>query len=152
MNDRTDTNNQAILIGIDPDCDKSGVAIWRPSDKCYKLFNFIFFELLDFLSVRKHNIRLVVIEAGWLNKSTWHGASGKGCSVSARIGKNVGSNHEAGRKIVEMCEYLRLSYELVKPTAKSSKLGREEFARITGIKGITNADKRDAMMLVFGRS
>ncbi len=143
-------NNRAIFVGIDPDCDKSGVAIWRPHDKFYRLATHKFFEIYSILEAMRYDIRLVVIEAGWLNKSVWHGASGKGASVAARIGRNVGGNHEAGRKIAEMCEHLKLYYELVRPTR--TKLNKDEFRRVTGIKERTNQETRDAMMLIFGRT
>ena len=142
-------NDQAILVGIDPDSDKSGVALYRKSDKSYKLNNLSFFELFDYLKEHKHLIRLVVIEAGWKNKPVWHGAGQKAASIAARIGKNVGSNHEVARKIEEMCIYLQLYYELVRPCR--SKLSAEEFEKITGIKDRTNQEERDAFMLVFGR-
>ena len=143
------TSGKAIFIGIDPDTDKSGVAIWRPRDKHYQLTLCKFFDLYSLLDSRRCDIRLVVIEAGWFNKSTWHGASGKGASVAARIGKSVGRNHEVGRKIAEMCDFLKLPYELVRPTR--TKTTKEYFEKITGIKERTNQDVRDAMMLVFGR-
>ena len=142
-------NSQAVLIGIDPDSNKSGVALYRKSDKSYKLSNLTFFELFDYLEERKHLIHLVVIEAGWLNKGTWHGVGRKGAYVAARIGKNVGTNHETAKKIEEMCIYLDLPYELVRP--RMGKLKAKEFERVTGIKERTNPEKRDAFMLVFGR-
>jgi len=143
-------SDKAILVGIDPDVDKSGVAVWRPHDKCYALKTLKFFALFEYLVKQKQNIRLVVIEAGWQNKSVWHGASGKGASVAARIGKSVGCNHETGRKIVEMCEYLKLHYDLVRPIKQ--KYAKKEFVKITGIEERTNQEQRDAMMLVFGRT
>lgn len=141
-------DNVAFYVGIDPDSKKSGVAALA-FDKHYSLHNFTFFELFDYLKDKKSSIRLVVIEAGWLNKSVWHGAHGKGAAISARIGKNVGANHEAARKIEEMCEYLKLHYELVKP--HSGKLTAGQFKKVTGIQERTNQEQRDAFMLVFGR-
>jgi len=98
---------------------------------------------------RRSDIRLVVIEAGWLNKSNWHIAKLNKFAAS-KSGKDIGANHEVGRKIVEMCEYLKLPFELVRPT--QTKVTKEYFGKITGIKDRTNQDQRDAMMLVFGRS
>lgn len=143
------SDSKAFLVGIDPDSKKSGVAIWRQHDRRYALNNLAFFELFDYLKEKKQSIRLVVIEAGWLNKSTWHGAHGKGAAISARIGKNVGANHEAARKIVELCEYIKIHYELVRP--HSGKLSASQFAKVTGIQDRTNQETRDAFMLVFGR-
>lgn len=140
----------AIVVGIDPDTDKSGVAAWRSYDKSYALHNLKFFELFEYLQNNKAIIRLVVVEAGWLNDSVWHGAGNKRSCVAARIGKNVGCNHETGRKIVEMCEYLKLHYEVVRP--RNSKISHKEFGALTGIQERTNQEQRDAFMLVFGRS
>lgn len=113
------------------------------------MHNFEFFELFEFLQKHKTEIRLVVIEAGWLNKSVWHGAGGKKASVAARIGNSVGCNHETARKTEEMCKHLKIHYELVRPTL--SKLSGEEFKKLTGIQERTNQEQRDALMLVFGR-
>lgn len=148
------TNKDALYVGIDPDCKKSGVAIWRPSDESYALNTLPFFELFVKLGSLKPSIRLVVIEAGWLNKHTGHGAYSKGVAVSARIGKNVGANHQIGKLIEEMCQYLKIPYELVRPCRSKGKKGKilgEEFRKITGIKGQTNQEERDAFMLVFRR-
>lgn len=142
-------DNEAFLVGIDPDSKKSGVAVCRQHDKYYSLHNFEFFELFEFLQKHKTEIRLVVIEAGWLNKSVWHGAGGKKSSVAAKIGNSVGRNHETARKTEEMCKYLKIHYELVRPVA--SKLSADAFAKFTGIQERTNQEQRDAFMLVFGR-
>lgn len=151
-------SKDSLYVGIDPDCKKSGVAIWRPSDESYALNTLPFFELFVKLGSLKPSIRLVVIEAGWLNKHTGHGAYSKGVAVSARIGKNVGANHQVGKLIEEMCQHLKIPYELVRPCrgkgkygGKNGKILGEEFKKITGIKGQTNQEERDAFMLVFRR-
>jgi len=140
-----------IFIGIDPDVDKSGVACWRQSDK--KLFVFLlpFFGLYKQLETISNNKQeaIVFIEAGWLNKkSNFHGRIGQSKNVGERIAKNVGANHETGRKIVEMCEYLNLPYELVVP--KKAKTTPEYFKQLTKIE-TRNQEMIDASMLVFGR-
>lgn len=147
-----------IWIGIDPDADKSGVGLWN--NKELFLQNLTFFELFDRLKKIKAATNepiKVRIEAGWLNKmSNWHSGykNKKGdwvensSATNNSISKKTGANHETGRKIVEMCEYLGIEYELVKPT--SSKLKAPEFAKITKYKGRTNQEVRDAAMLVYG--
>ncbi len=66
-----------------------------------------------------------------------------------RIGKNVGANHEAGRKIEEMLQYLKIPYELIQP--RNNKINADFFRRITGYPGKTNQDMRDSAMLIWDR-
>ena len=139
-----------ILIGIDPDITKSGVALINGDKK--ELYNLNFFELFDFfnqvLSQKgKSEEILIVIEAGWLNGGNWHTKNKGSAALNAKIGNNTGRNHETGRKIVEMCEYLEIPFKLLRPT--TSKLKAKIFKSITKIEGRTNQETRDAMMLIF---
>jgi len=139
-----------ILIGIDPDITKSGVALINGDKK--ELYNLNFFELFDFfnqvlLQKGASEEILIVIEAGWLNGGNWHTKNKGSAALNAKIGNNTGRNHETGRKIVEMCEYLEIPFKLLKPT--TSKLKAKIFKSITKIEGRTNQETRDAMMLIF---
>jgi hypothetical protein len=138
---------QNVLIGIDPDVNKSGVCMYN-SKTNFTLLTLSYFELFDLLKNTKGNIK-VYIEAGWLNKSNWHKVVNSSAAINANIGLRTGANHEAGRKIVEMCEYLKLEYFLIKPTR--SKINSDTFNKITGFKKRTNQEVRDAAMLVFGK-
>jgi hypothetical protein len=132
-----------MKIGIDPDAHLSGVAFYE--DKALRLKNVPFFALFDLLQ-EAMGLSEVIIEAGWLNKSNWHAKKGQNISVIAEIGERTGANHEAGRKIVEMCDYLGLKYTLVRPTR--SKLNSVQFCALTGINR-SNQEQRDAAMLIF---
>lgn len=142
-----------LLIGIDPDVDKSGVAALISGTKEFVCLECLsFFDLMDYFSAYKSiydNQITVYIESGWLNKSNWHTRRNSSISEAAQIGLRTGANHEVGRKIVEMCEYLGIKYVLVKPI--SSKVNAKTFASITGYKKQTNPEKRDAGILIFGR-
>ncbi len=139
-----------LYIGIDPDTKASGVAVW--DGKRLELSCYTFFELFPILRNLKDKIVTinikVIIEAGWLNKSNWHNPR-QNVRIAAQIGNRTGANHEVGRKLVEMCEYLRVPYELVRPT--KSKLGSREFEKLTKYSGRTNQEARDAAMLVWGK-
>jgi hypothetical protein len=142
-----------IYIGIDPDTVKSGVAVWQSQSGKLIVSALSFFKLFDLLSDFKKcpdgKIEKVIIEAGWLNaKSNFHFKAHQTKAAGERIAKNVGANHETGKKIMEMCEYLGLTYELVVP--KKSKTSPEYFEKITG-KSVRNQDMIDAAMLVYGR-
>lgn len=137
-----------ILIGIDPDVDKSGYAERKGDDITLK--NLTFFELFDRLKLIKlqgFDMILVVVEAGWLNKSNWHTTKGSN-HINAKIGERTGANFETGKKIVEMLEHLDITYKTVRPTQR--KLDAKRFKMITGIDYRTNQDCRDALMLIWG--
>lgn len=139
-----------IYIGIDCDVTKSGVAYYESLTKKLELSNLTFFELFDYLQfVAAQGKPMVIIEAGWLNKSNWHAKSKGSAALNAKIGSRTGANHETGKKIVEMCEYLELPYKLVRPT--KTKLNAETFKNITKTIGRTNQENRDAAMLVWGK-
>lgn len=136
-----------LIIGIDPDLEKSGVAVLK--DGSLRLGNMRFYDLTQYFEVNKDQIKKVVIEAGWLNKkSNLHGRYGQSKRAGERIAKNVGENHATGKLLVEMAESLGLAVVLVKPT--KSKKNSEEFNRITGWQGRTNQEQRDAGMLIWG--
>ena len=141
-----------IYLGIDPDVSKSGVAYYVSETKVLELSNLSFFNLYDYLKFAKENQGdnnlTIVIEAGWLNKSNWHKVAEGSSSINAKIGQHTGANHEVGKKIVEMCEYLLIKYMLVRPT--KAKIRHENFKKLTGIIGSTNQEQRDAAMLVWG--
>ena len=55
-----------MIIGIDPDVDKSGFAIWQ--NKELFLYNLSFPKVQEFFLENKDKIKIVIISAGWLNK------------------------------------------------------------------------------------
>lgn len=139
------------IIGIDPDTVKSGFAIYSTEENALVELRAVkFFDLFEYLKQIKDMIFLCRIEAGWLNKkSNFHTRYGQSKAAGERISKNVGSNAETGRKIAEMCEYLGVEYELVKPIG-TKDIDHFIFKKITGWRGKTNQDTRDAGMLCFG--
>ncbi|MBL0304324.1 MAG: hypothetical protein IPQ23_21980 [Cytophagaceae bacterium] len=142
---------QKLYIGVDPDIEKNGVCLYY-SKTNFELLNLKFFELFDKLYLLKdcENLDIeVVIESGWLNKSNWHKVSNGSAAINANIGLRTGANHEVGRKIVEMCQYLGLKHHLIKPT--KSKVNAETFKAITKYQGRTNSEMRDSCLLVYGR-
>jgi hypothetical protein len=138
-----------LIIGIDPDLERSGVAAWNASGKSLDLRTLSFFQLYDFLQAHADRILLVRVEAGWLNrKSNFHSRAGQTKPAGESIARNVGENHAAGKLICQMCVYLELHCEEVQPQAH--KLNRDSFRAVTGYRERTNQETRDAAMLVYG--
>lgn len=140
---------EKLLIGIDPDTIKSGFAM-TINDKIF-LQNSTFFELFEeFKMWSRQSIKPVIyIECGFLNQSNWHKKANGSSALNSKIGERTGANFEVAKKICEMCEYLGLEYRQVRPT--KSKLNSETFNQITGWKGRSNQEQRDALMLIWGK-
>ncbi|NNP68943.1 hypothetical protein [Acinetobacter sp. Ac_5812] len=136
-----------IIIGIDPDLEKSGVAVrWADA---LSLNNFTFIELKDFLEGKQPVIKKAVVEAGWLNqKANFHYQPNQKKAVGENIAKKVGENHATGKLIVQLIESMGIPVQLIKPTR--SKLNSKDFNRITGWMKPSNQEQRDAAMLVWG--
>lgn len=144
------------FIGIDPDIHSSGFAVYmKYNKKLLECSCFTFFDLqrkimeYDENFFAKGETYIVHIEGGWLvQKSNFHTHT-KSPAARERIAKNVGSNHEAGRKIVEMCIEYEFPFIVRKPI--TPKFADERiFKMITRWEGRTNSDARSAANYVYG--
>lgn len=123
---------EPLYIGIDPDVDKSGFAVWhKPMQKFCSIETLTLPEMLDKLHSLRDNIALVVVEAGFLNKGNRHTFKGQSVAAAAKTGENVGRNHQRGMDIVEILEWMRIPYRLQKPSTKNSwkRLAKREQFR-----------------------
>ncbi|MCO8073038.1 hypothetical protein NI470_05945 [Acinetobacter lwoffii] len=85
-----------MIVGIDPDLFKSGVAIAKDR-KLVDLQLMTFTELFLMFSEHSDEIKKVVVEAGWLvANSNWHGV-GKNKAISARC---MRSSHRHSLKLL----------------------------------------------------
>lgn len=136
-----------MIIGIDPDLIKSGVAIWHKDTKQLEMTTLSFVDTLKFIRLNAQVIKKVFVEAGWLNeKSSWHAADNM--KVAASIGKKVGENHATGKLLIECIKAEGVEVVAVRPT--TTKLNAVQFEKLTKYKGRTNQEVRDAAMLVWG--
>lgn len=149
------TKAKRIIVGIDPDTEKSGIATYYNGELLAEALPFPqLIEKLYLLATLTDDV-LVVVEAGWLvDKSNFHGKHGR---RAERIAKNVGSNHQTGRHIVEMARHYGLEVIEQKPFNKGwngsdGKITHEELNYILQHNGLeqikrTNQDVRDAVLL-----
>lgn len=154
-----------VIIGIDPDCDKSGYARLDKVNNTLTLGYYTFVELIRQLIKDRDECKerewVVIVEAGYLETRTQHHYSGDNPRVAARVGQKVGRNHETARKILELCEGLDLPCQEGKPLVKiwgkshKDKISAMEFNALTGYTKRTNQEVRDAALLAWvaaGRS
>lgn len=140
-----------IHIGIDPDLQKNGVAIME-NGQYKEIISLSFPELLELIFESKNDTGvLFVVEDVNKNKPTYF--RGKmNQAVSNNISQKVGMVKAVGQKIIEMLEFNNVPYELCPPlkgTLKKCKEDAKLFTRLTGWQGRTNADKRDAAMMIY---
>ena len=148
-----------LIIAIDPDVDKSGLAVLNTESKRYVLVKSVgISELLTIIPTYAHDDQCAIfVEAGYLNASNWHTLNAKNKAMAAAIGNSTGRNHETARKIVELLkDYLRLpNVHEVKPLrkcwrGKDGKITHDELVAMTGFdKTRSNQDERDAALLAW---
>lgn len=144
-------NKPKYIIGIDPDVDQSGIAIYDTELKqltdVRSVPLFALCEQID-VTVAGGNY-LIRLEAGWLKKkSNWHGGKG---AVAQCIAKQVGRNHEIGRQIEKYLIQQKYNYELLEPRGYSNIFKDAEFFKqVTGWTKQTNEDSRASCAMVWG--
>ncbi len=160
--------NYDLIIGIDPDVDKNGVAFFNTSTKALFVDSFAFPKCIDRISetiscnINIGKRTLVVIEAGWKNKSNWHFTSHDSREIIAKKGEGVGRNQETGRKIIECLQYNNEGIEIVEQAplrkcwmGKDGKITHKELKTLCEMSGIyfnetrSNQEQRDAALLAI---
>ena len=149
------TNKADIIIGIDPDVNKSGVGVVSSIGEV-DVFSFTFPELIEHLklSAQLKDCTVVVVEASWKISTNWHTGRGDSIRTAARKGKDAGRCHEVGRKIVECAQFYGLEVVEKLPLkkiwkGKDGKITDEEIKAFMPIQGRTNQEERDAALLAW---
>lgn len=138
-----------MVIGIDPDLEKCGVAFVEDG-LLTSLEAHGFFALITLIDLNPDAV--YVVEDVELNKAIYARHAGKNAKVRERIGQNVGQVKAVARLIAQYLELKDCRYQMVAPLKgrfKKAKEDRALFNRITGWTGSSNADKRDAGMLAL---
>lgn len=153
-----------IIIGIDPDTDKSGVAALNCTTKTIEIARKSFPDLIQSLQelkegAKKSGIRiLVVVEASWLISHNWHTRNVRSAAAVAKTGYNVGRNHQVGILIVECCRSMGIEIKEQHPLRKAwkgsdGKITHEEISYfIHGLPKQTNTEERDAALLAWNEA
>lgn len=158
-----------MIIGIDPDCDKSGVATLNIHTRNMKVECMSFSTLLEYLQALKTTDMIITIyvEAGWLKSTAnfhkgYYDKNGVYHKNSDKVNENIsnrnGRNHETGRKIIEMIKYYGLNsiecYPLVKCwSGKDGKITQREIIQfIPDFPKVSNQEMRDAALIAWDKA
>lgn len=151
-----------IIIAIDPDTEKSGVARLDVAERKSWADTLPFPLLIEYVKqvyrMNKGQRVAVVVEASWHKTHNWHLSRRDSAGIAARKGYDEGRNHEAGRKIVEMLNHYGIEVVEKEPLRKiwqgtDRKITHTEITAITGWdKKRSNQEERDAMLLAWDYS
>ena len=159
---------QKIIIGIDPDITKNGVATIDLSKRLVSLQSLPFPNLIDYLRQTKEQAEqggqmlIVAVEASWLISTHWHTSKYASTAKTAALGNSVGRNHETGRKIIECAKYYGLQTTEQRPLKKIWGLSRKEKINHAELINLianaqykasnvfrTNQEERDAALIAW---
>ena len=138
-----------LIIGIDPDTDKSGVAVVVDG----KIVDLMTSSLIEFRVLIPEWVRMgahFALESIEETKPTFN--RGVNTKANTRISQNVGAVKQQAKNIRLELEHYGAQYTLIKPltgTAKTCKKNAEFFNKYTGWHKKSNADQRDAAMLAL---
>ncbi|WP_299195718.1 hypothetical protein [uncultured Amphritea sp.] len=138
-----------MIIGIDPDLVKSGVAV-TVDGTIITLDAMPFFDLCRFIDEHKHQC-VFHVEDVECNKSVFI-RPGTSPAAMRKIAQNVGQVKAIVRLLVEYLNGAGANYKMVRPLVghvKKAKGDAEFFNRLTGWTGKSNEDKRDAALLAL---
>lgn len=149
-----------IIIGIDPDCEKSGISQLDTTSNKLEIFSLSFPELIDYLMrIADYQHRMgkkvvVVVEASWKISTNWHVSQRDSKGTIARKGKDAGRCHEVGRKIAECARHYGLEVVEKLPLkkiwkGKDGKITHEEITAFIHMPSRSNQEQRDAALLAW---
>ena len=156
------SHREQIIIGIDPDTDRNGIAVLDMSTHKLQVQMLPFPELLDFIKAKHHQVAevekwdfIVIVEAGWMNHGNYHIKRWQGKQGIASLGVDQGRNEQVSRTIGQMLAHWGIPYEFKRPLPKcwhgaDRKITKEEIEEITRQKlGRLNQEGRDAALLAW---
>lgn len=154
--------NYDIIVGIDPDVDKSGYAVLKRDERKVTTLEALgFFQLQSYLTALADRARnldvslVVVVEASWMIQANWHVNQYDRRNRAAAKGYDVGRNHQVGKLIVEMCKVNDIPVVEHIPlrkcwSGKDRKITHEELIQFCPFDNKrTNQEERDAALLAW---
>lgn len=142
------------VVGIDPDLTKSGVGIYDGRNIVLKTMSF--WELIEFIDEKSTRVDTLFVFEDINSNNAYHKGSGHGEKVKMTIMRKTGQAQGIAKLIEEYMKKKNVPYVMQKPlkgVLKKWKKDTDLFQKMTGYKGRSNQDNRDAIALaVFGAS
>lgn len=130
-----------MLVGIDPDIIKSGIAIYQNNKLSFQMLDFI--DLCAFIIENK--TARFIIEKGEANRSLFNARKGKNISTSLKIAMNTGKNYAVSDLLIQFCIKNNIDFKIYIPKGEKRK---KEFYEKFNIFGAKNQELRDALRCI----
>lgn len=144
------------VLGIDPDIEKSGVALLDVEKRTFiNIDSFRFPEAISFLRDTTLPDLVVVIEDSECTTNNWHITRYDSARTAARKGHDVGLCHATARLLHEIAVSYRLNVVSAHPLRKiwgkgGEKISHKELqAFVKDLPSRTNQEERDAILLAW---
>lgn len=135
-----------FYIGIDPGVN-TGVAVYAPKSGELLLYTMKIHEAMELIGDLRRRLRSVdglLVRFEDARQRNWFGKAGREQLQGAGSIKRDCKIWEDWLKDKE------IPFEMVAPKNNRTKLGAEQFAKLTGYSGRCSEHSRDAAMLVYG--
>jgi len=132
-----------IIVGVDPDSDKHGVAIYE-NGNLEILTQWRLIELIDFSIGEDKSSVLFSVEDVMANNFVYKRNEKKSKKVQSEIHRCTGRCQQSQVELIRMLEHHGVKYKLHKPMRGNWAGNKMLFERLTGWTGRSNKDTRSA--------
>lgn len=139
------------ILGIDPDKDASGIALWDRKTRTLERLELMTLPVLVDFCQRNRETVFVYLEAGHQINFIWGLQPGWSLQKAASKARDVGVNHGVAYCLIQCFEHHHIGYICVEPRGKKGdvKFTPELLKQLTGWE-TTNKELLSAAKLVVG--
>ena len=136
---------QNITIGVDPDSDGHGIAIYIDG----KLAELTKWNLMDFIPHAADSRIFFAIENVMANQFIYGRNVKANKTVQSKVAMNIGRCQQAQVELEKVLKHHGAEYTLIKPMKGNWATDKAQFEKVTGWIGRSNADARSAAFMGF---
>jgi hypothetical protein len=137
-----------IIIGIDPDSEKHGVAVYNDDGHLVGIDSMELMKIRDMLKGFGSEVRFS-IEDVCANNFIYTRNKNKNEKVNQSIARSIGKNQQSQIELMRMLDYLEIKYQLHKPQKGNWAENKKRFEMVTGWTRQSNKDTRSAAFFGF---
>lgn len=137
-----------ITIGIDPDAEKHGVAIFE-GVKLIDLKMWQITDVIKFIESNKEKEIQFSIEDVMANKFIYARNEKQNKTVQSKIAMSIGRCQQSQVELMRILEHYGIKYKCWKPTSSNWAKNKKQFERITGWVKSSNEDNRSGAYFGF---
>jgi hypothetical protein len=133
-----------IVIGIDPDTEKHGVAVYT-NGRLADLRSLNLIEIITMILERKENEEMIFsIENVCANNFVYSRNMTRNTKVNMSIARNVGACQQSQTELMRALDHYEIKYVLHKPSRGNWAKNKTQFEKVTGWDKRSNEDTRSA--------